>query len=300
MVRNVFIIGSSFCALMLAGCGESVLESDASSKKAGENSSAAQVAPATGTKEPTLELYTLDCGTIEISDLDGFSSSGDYAGLSDTFTDTCYLIRHAKGDLLWDVGLPAAIKGPTPTINDVFTISLEKTVSEQLTELGVDGDDIDYISISHSHFDHTGQPEAAQKAKWLVHEDEWTTMFGTEQAATQFSGFASHEAVKFTGDYDVFGDGSVTILALPGHTPGHTALKVNLEDAGTILLSGDLYHRTESRELKRVPRFNTDEALTRVSMERFEKIATETNAKVIIQHEPQDIVQLPKLPGYLK
>ena len=29
-----------------------------------------------------LSLYTFDCGSIEISNLDAFSSNGDYAGLS--------------------------------------------------------------------------------------------------------------------------------------------------------------------------------------------------------------------------
>ena len=31
-------------------------------------------------------------------------------------------------------------------------------------------------------------------------------------------------------------------------------------------------------------------------MERFEKLAKETGAKVIIQHEPQDIAKLPAFP----
>ena len=41
-----------------------------------------------------LEVDVLDCGTIEVSDLDAFSSAGDFAGQTDTFTDTCFLVRH--------------------------------------------------------------------------------------------------------------------------------------------------------------------------------------------------------------
>ena len=97
------------------------------------------------------------------------------------------------------------------------------------------------------------------------------------------------ERKTFRGDYDVFGDGSVVIFETPGHTPGHTSLQLMMPEAGPVLLAGDLYHRSESRELKRVPRFNYDEAMTLASMDAFEARAKELGATVIIQHEPQDI-----------
>ena len=97
----------------------------------------------------------------------------------------------------------------------------------------------------------------------------------------------------------MFGDGSVVILASPGHTPGHSVLQVNLPQTGPMLLTGDLYHRTESRASKYVPRFNTDEHQTRVSMAAFEALATELGARVIIQHEPTDVATLPKPPLFL-
>ncbi|MEO1674416.1 MAG: N-acyl homoserine lactonase family protein, partial [Pseudomonadota bacterium] len=80
---------------------------------------------------------------------------------------------------------------------------------------------------------------------------------------------------------------------------GHTALQIMLPDNGPVLLTGDLYHRKESRALKRVPRFNTDEAKTRQSMVRFEQLAETLDAFVIIQHEPDDVDQLPTVPDAL-
>ncbi len=90
-----------------------------------------------------------------------------------------------------------------------------------------------------------------------------------------------------------------SISWLPGHTPGHSALQVNLTGAGTVLLTGDLYHRQESRDLQRVPRFNTDESQTRASMAAFEAFATASGARVIIQHSQADIADLPKPPEFL-
>ena len=77
-------------------------------------------------------------------------------------------------------------------------------------------------------------------------------------------------------------------MEMPGHTPGHTVLQFNLPGSGTILLAGDLYHRTESRELQRVARFNPDEPETRESMRAFEMLTNELGARVAIQHEPED------------
>ncbi|MEO0612391.1 MAG: N-acyl homoserine lactonase family protein, partial [Pseudomonadota bacterium] len=182
---------------------------------------------------------------------------------------------------------------------EIGALTVDETVEEQLALIGLSPADIDYVSVSHSHFDHTGQPEAAGNATWLVHAREYQAMFADPQTAQSYAGFAGFDRQEFTGDYDVFGDGSVMILEMPGHTPGHTALQIMLPDNGPVLLTGDLYHRKESRALKRVPRFNTDEAKTRQSMVRFEQLAETLDAFVIIQHEPDDVDQLPTVPDAL-
>lgn len=47
-------------------------------------------------------------------------------------------------------------------------------------------------------------------------------------------------------DKDVFGDGSVVILRTPGHTPGHQALLVRLQEKGPVVLVGDAAHFHEN------------------------------------------------------
>lgn len=257
-------------------------------------------APVEAAAAAPLTVNVLDCGTIAISDLDQFSTSGDYAGQSDTFTDTCFLINHPNGRLLWDLGVPGMLKEGGPVTQGIFTVSLTATLTDQLTELGLTPDDVDYISVSHSHFDHIGQVGQVQGATWLVHQAELDAMIppdgsppntSADQAA-MFQAFGGLTRDAFTGEKDVFGDGSVVIFETPGHTPGHASLQLNLPESGYVLLTGDLYHRAESRELQRVPRFNFDEAQTRTSMAAFEERAARLGAKVIIQHEPTDIEPL--------
>jgi N-acyl homoserine lactone hydrolase len=45
-----------------------------------------------------------------------------------------------------------------------------------------------------------------------------------------------------------------------------------------------------------VPSFNTDRADTLASFDRFQAIAKNVGAKVIIQHEPADVAKLPAFP----
>lgn len=288
-MRLTLLLTTAASAVLLAACAPKT-ETPAPAAEA-EVTEVAEAAP--------LTVNVLDCGTIGVSDLDVFSSSGDYAGQADEFTDTCYLINHPKGHLLWDLGLPTALIGQPPFTQQVFTVSVERSITDQLADLGIVPSELDYVSISHNHFDHIGQVDQVQGATWLVNQKEYDAMFppdGSPPAdpslAANFALFQPMERQIIPEEYDVFGDGSVVIFETPGHTPGHASLQLMLPESGPILLTGDLYHRSESRTLSRVPRFNYSEEETRASMAAFEERANRLGARVIIQHEPADIAPL--------
>lgn len=290
-MRLALLFAAASSAALLAGCA-------AETPAPAEPVAADVVAETEVTAEAKpLHVAVLDCGTIAISNLDAFSSAGDYAGQADEFTDTCYLVHHPKGILLWDLGVPGLLKEGGPVVQDIFTVSLNATITDQLADYGLTPADIDYVAISHSHFDHIGQADQVQDATWLVHQAELDVMIPADGSVPQtsadqvalFNAFKNLKREAFTGDKDVFGDGSVVIFETPGHTPGHTSLQLMMPESGPILLTGDLYHRRESRALSRVPRFNTSEEQTLASMAAFEARAASLGAKVIIQHEPADI-----------
>lgn len=289
-MRLAHLLATAASAALLAACAPKAAE-PAVEAVAEAPVEVAEVAP--------LTVNVLDCGTIGVSDLDAFSSSGDYAGTSDEFTDTCYLINHPNGRLLWDLGLPSALIGTPPFTQQIFTVSVERSITDQLADLGVVPSEVTYVSLSHSHFDHTGQVDQVQGSTWLVNQKEYDAMFppdGTPLAdpslAPVFALFQPMERQIIPEEYDVFGDGTVVIFETPGHTPGHASLQLKMPESGYVLLTGDLYHRSESRTLSRVPRFNYNEVDTRTAMAAFEERATRLGAKVIIQHEPADIAPL--------
>ncbi|MBL4800693.1 MAG: N-acyl homoserine lactonase family protein [Emcibacter sp.] len=267
--------------------------------------SSPKISSPTEIQTASIKLYALECGRIDMLDLGIFASNKAFDGRSHKAIASCYLIRHPKGDLLWDTGLPDVLNETAGGItNGPFHISVPITLESQLSDLGLKPEDIEFLSLSHTHFDHSGNAGRYASANFIVHEAELEYMF-SETSRANAESFVNYSALEnaqktiFTGEYDVFGDGSVKIIEAQGHTPGHTVLKLNLKNAGIILLTGDLYHLHEARELRTVPVFNTDEPETLRSMDKFEAIAKETKARVIIQHSIKDFEGLPKLPHYL-
>ena len=66
------------------------------------------------------------------------------------------------------------------------------------------------------------------------------------------------------------------------------------------MISGDAAHFRENYDSDGVPWFNYDRAQTIASLERLKKIASNTKATVIIQHDARDIGKLPAFPAAAK
>jgi N-acyl homoserine lactone hydrolase len=282
MIKRSTLLAMAICAL--AACGRSAPQPD----------------------PPAVQLYAMDCGRIAISDVNDFADDGSMAGQSRTLVVPCYLIRHPSGDLIWDSGLPLAIADmPDGWRPEGFPAHFQVPVklTDQLTQLGLTPADIEFVSFSHMHADHSGNGNLFAASTWIVDADERTLMFDAEHRADleNFNNYNRLENVETRliegdGDYDVFGDGSVTIIQAPGHTPGHTMLMVRLPNAGAVLLTGDMYHLAEGRERRLVARFNADRAQTLASMDKIEALASETDALVIRQHVQEDFDAMPRFP----
>lgn len=215
---------------------------------------------------------------------------------------SCYLVRHGDQYLLWDTG--GAMDG-SPTAPEV-------SLADQLARIDLSPAAIDYIGISHYHDDHTGQMARFPGATLLVGQGDWKVLSADEPPAGMGPDqFANRRArvMPWTSDpgkveqlssdrHDVFGDGSVVMLSLPGHTPGHHGLLVRLEGMGNVLLTGDVTHFRENYASDGVPRWNSNRADSLASLDRFRKIADHLDATVIIQHDPRDVGKLPVFPAF--
>jgi glyoxylase-like metal-dependent hydrolase (beta-lactamase superfamily II) len=119
-------------------------------------------------------------------------------------------------------------------------------------------------------------------------------------AAPRFSALKGSKTVLLDGDHDVFGDGTVVIVATPGHTPGHQSLLVNLRKTGPVVLSGDLYHYPAERTLKDFTPFAAlgNAQQETASKAKIEALLKEKKATLWIQHDIIAYAQLKKSPAY--
>jgi glyoxylase-like metal-dependent hydrolase (beta-lactamase superfamily II) len=107
-----------------------------------------------------------------------------------------------------------------------------------------------------------------------------------------------HPVTKLEGDRDLFGDGSLTLVSTPGHTPGHQSLLVRLPKTGTVLLSGDAVHFRANWENRRVPSANTGQEETKKSMEKMAGILAKEHAQLWINHDKAQRDSLKLAPAY--
>ena len=251
-----------------------------------------------------VRLYAMDCGRLEFTDLAPFADTGEYDGHPGTLMASCYLIRHPRGDLLWDSGIgdkyatdPAGVQLPN------YRAIVRKTVASQLREIGLEFSEIEFFAFSHGHADHLGNADRLGDAQWIANPKELAWLASVPPPPrTNLALIGARDLAKtisITGDHDVFGDGSVKILSAPGHTPGHQVLLIRLAKHGPVLLSGDLYHSHENREGRRMPVFNVSRGETLASMDRIEAIIRNQHAKLIIQHSTEDFDSLPHAPAFL-
>ena len=262
----------------------------------------AQAPTSRGASAP-IKLWRLDCGTVQVNDLDVFSDTRAYVGRRRTLTDSCYLIRHGERYMLWDAGLPAALVGVPTSARGAMSMTVGITIVDQLARIGVKPEQIELLGISHLHGDHIGQASSFPGATLMIGAGDWASLTAKPSPPGVNAVPLAHwvrgrgKVDPVTRDRDIFGDGSVTMIDLPGHTDGHHGLLVRLRRGGAVLLSGDQFHFAENYASNGVPSFNADRAATLASHDRFKKLAANLRARVIIQHEPADVAKLPAFPA---
>ena len=176
--------------------------------------------------KPQVSLYTFDGGSVSANDLSLFAQGDTYKGESKELVDAFYVIKHEKGILLWDTGLPEGLVGQDPYTPEggAFTVSRKDSIVNQLASINVKPEDVNFIAFSHVHFDHTGAANHFGDATWLIQLPEYHFARGEAIKSNAFYDISSFDkltkAYQLGGDHDVFGDGSVIIKSFPGHTLG--------------------------------------------------------------------------------
>jgi N-acyl homoserine lactone hydrolase len=253
-------------------------------------------------------MYVFNCGESRVDDLSRWTP-GLNVGKPAEFSANCYLIRHARGWMMWDSG----INDRVASMSEGFQRSkvspryrLSKPLRAALAEIGVDPVTVQHVAFSHTHGDHIGNANLFTGATLYIQQLEYDVAFGP-LAATKwnfevesYDKLRANKMLKLDGDHDIFGDGSLVIISTPGHTPGHQSLLVRLPKAGPVILSGDMVHLQDNWMHRRVPSFNFNREQSLASMEKVAGIMQKTGAKLWINHDKVQSDTIPKAPSYVE
>jgi N-acyl homoserine lactone hydrolase len=176
---------------------------------------------------------------------------------------SCFLFRHSQGNVLFDTGChpdvardPAARWGPLAE-SVVPVMNHDDNVIAALTRIGLAPEDIDIVVNSHVHCDHCGCNEFFGNATVYVHGDEIRHAQKPDHERHEY--FAADwqhplPVTEVTGETDIFGDGRLVLLPLPGHTPGLTGLLTQLPNSGAYLLASDAVALRQNLDAEVMPR----------------------------------------------
>lgn len=208
-----------------------------------------------------MKLHFLSAGRVRLKK----SIYDRTADRSETFEApvSSALIRHKQGNVLFDTGCHPSVvehgEARWGSLMKVMTpvMRAEDTLLPSLACVGVNPGDIDVVVNSHFHPDHCGCNEFFGKATVLVHarEIEAANAPGAEAAGYLRADWDHGQTTDaVTGERDVFGDGRLVLIPLPGHTPGTMGAKVNLDSGGSFLLASDAVSLRQNLDADTVPR----------------------------------------------
>lgn len=251
----------------------------------------------------TAEIFAFECGQLTMP-LAIFFENAEEGTMCAPIPS--FLIRHAKGTVLFDTGLnevtrtdPAGYLGEQLAEMTQFHFAEGEEIKARLETIDIDIERVSYVVNSHLHFDHCGCNCKACNAPVIVQQREWdwATRDDVGLGYVRSDYETGQEIRTIDGEHDIFGDGSVVCIPSYGHTPGHQSLKVRTAN-GEFVLTGDACYLRQTLEELALPGVMHDREQTIASLKMFRELQSR-GATIIYGHDPEFWPTLPKGPAPL-
>jgi N-acyl homoserine lactone hydrolase len=176
---------------------------------------------------------------------------------------SCILLRHSQGNVLFDTGCHPAVADNAQArwggLAKIMTPVMQPgdNVVTALGAIGLTADDVDVVVCSHLHPDHCGCNTFFERATFVIHAQEVAAARAPDAEAAGYlaAEWAQPGALDaIDGERDLFGDGRIVLIPLPGHTPGTTGALVALDKSGAFFLASDTVSLRSTLDTGIIPR----------------------------------------------
>jgi len=214
----------------------------------------------------------------------------------------CYLIRHEQGNILFDTGChPSVAENAEDRWGSMAKVMVpinapQDNLIAQLDLVGLKPHDIDLVVNSHFHSDHCGCNTFFKKATVICHARELEAAQAQEAEKMGFLPVDwKHEMPVETidGPKDLFNDGRIVLIPVPGHTPGMTGARIELSRSGAFFLASDAVALQDNLERDLNPRNTWNTELSSQSMKEIRKMQAE-GVRVLFGHDDKQYQSLRK------
>ncbi len=204
---------------------------------------------------PDIDVTFLRCGSVVVPEF--LAVRGAFSSRPREISHSAVLIRHPNGTFLYDTGLCTDIELFLLDQSWFFSQTLGKFKMEQslgnhLQQLNMRPNDLDFVLLSHLHWDHVagipdlpGVPLRINQLEFdAAHQGLLDQNNGLVRRLLSNNPFTLYNLggpayEGFRSSYDLFGDGSILLVPLPGHTPGQIGMIINRAHGARLFLIGD-------------------------------------------------------------
>ena len=236
---------------------------------------------------------------------------------------TAVLVRHPKGDFLWDSGIGSEIEEQMKVFNvfesQLFSINNVNPAKHQLDESGYSVNKLLAIIPSHMHWDHASGLEDFGKTPIWVQGKSLSEARSGKPPAFVISQFdrpdlnwhdLKLEPKMFMGfqfSFDIYGDGSAVLVDLSGHSKGHLGLFLTLATGKQYFFIGDTTWAIRGiKENKSRPWItntlvgvDTDFKKNASVVEKVHQLSRQNPSLVIVPaHDEYMLKKLPEFPSF--